>query len=172
MHFKLTHLLITGEVAQMAVAVSGGRRSPGLGGTRCCFLAPRFWPAPARGRVAPVASQQRMLRVPAPCRTPGAAPVGSASPDAAPRSWLLPWQEGSGLRGAAAAAIPRLARCPASRCLSFPLEPQPDCEEQLRLCALNGSGWFLAAWVHVGEQSARAVGCEIAFLEAARGPGD
>lgn len=98
--------------------------------------------------------------------------VGSASPDPAPCSWLLPWQEGSGLRGAAARAIPLLPRCPASRCLSFPLELQPDCEEQPRVRVLNGSGWFLAAWMHVGEQSARPVGCKIAFLEAAHGPGD
>lgn len=98
--------------------------------------------------------------------------VGSASPNPAPRSWLLPWLEGSGLRGAAARATPLLPHCPASRCLSFPLELRTDCLERPHVCVLHGSGWFRAAWMHVGEQSTRPVGCKIAFLEAAHGPGD
>lgn len=80
---------------------------------------------------------------------------------------LLPWQEGSRLRDVAVGAIPLLPRC-----LSFPLELEAACEEQPGVRVLSGSGWFCAAWMRVGEQSARPVAWKIAFLEAAHGPGD
>lgn len=102
-----------------------------------------------------------MLRVPALCRAPG------WHRWVVPGNALLPWQEESRLRGVAVEAI---LLCP--WCLSFPLELETAHEEQPGVCVLSGSGWFCAAWMRVGEQSARPVAWKIAFLEAAHGPGD
>lgn len=44
-----------------------------------------------------------------------------------------------------------------------------SCVEQPRVFVLNGSGWFLAAWLRMGEQRAHPLRCKIAFLEAAHG---
>lgn len=44
-----------------------------------------------------------------------------------------------------------------------------SCVEQRCVFVLNGSGWFLAAWLRMGEQRTHPLRCKIAFLEAAHG---
>lgn len=135
----------------MALAVSGGRGSPGLGVKDAASSCPGF-DRPPWGSGGDSGGCRGYRR----CAGLLGGSGGGASPALGP---------GEQTRG-------RHASSPRPSCLSFPLEPQPDCEEQPRVCRLNGSGWFRAAWMRVGEQSARPVGCKIAFLEAAHGPGD